>query len=499
VSASLYREISLTHMQSGQKSPLPLGMPMTVPHPSNDPNRMVGIRFILFNPQQPAGDILIERVGGNGEILVDNAPVMTHAPIRTGSLLAMNGVQYRVELQSPISLPPSPLVRSNWLTMTGSVRDHNEDAIGIYIPTNANTTPQFYIVCDGVGGAEAGEFVSEFAIKRMLTMFHQNKDKRDVDWLTAMNSALVAVNTEVRRFSAMVSEKQNKNVMMGSTMVAAVIQGWEALILHVGDSRLYHYSMGSFRQITTDHSTTMAQAAEMQFGQTMYIPTQGTMTLKKNVLMRGIGKGDSIEPDLMRLRLQPGDKILMCSDGMSDKIPDPEIGGVITGMEIAQAPDYLARTADTRMCRDNISVILLEFAAAGAPASAPPEQERAFMGYNSKWSSAMSAPGLSGGSTGSKKGLWIGIGVAIAVILAVIVAVFALSGAGNNGDPNAIMTSTAGAAQTQNALAATEEVTQDPTETPLPSETPTPVPTDTPTPLPPTATLRRAPTATLRP
>ncbi|MBW4436965.1 MAG: protein phosphatase 2C domain-containing protein [Pleurocapsa minor GSE-CHR-MK-17-07R] len=387
----------------------------------------------------------------------------------------------------------APAIRATWLSITGSVREHNEDAVGIFQGNKFHA----YVLCDGVGGAEAGEFVSEFAIKRMLKAMHETPGTPDTNWSAVMANALQHINAEVRRASEAASVKAGKTIMMGSTMVCVVIQGWNAFVLHVGDSRLYHWRAGGIVQATNDHSTsgTMMMAAVNPDG-----------SVKRNVLMRGIGKSGDIEPDMLLISLQPGDKLLMCSDGMSDKISSDEIASALANMPLAEAPFNLSQLADTRMSRDNISLIIIEANDVPALPVNVPAQERAFVGYNPRWSTTFRTDGVSvevdgaevssggGDSGGSKTGLYIGIAVAV---LVAIVALIALASSGALRQAN-VGSDTATDAAATLAIIATEEVaaTSAPSPTDLPTETPThtPTPTETPTPtatpIPPTATLR---------
>lgn len=374
----------------------------------------------------------------------------------------------------------APALRANWLTITGSVRDHNEDAIGIY----PGETTSFFVLCDGVGGAEAGEFVSEFAVKRMLKMFHETPKSPSTNWSEVMQMAMQAINAEVRRVAESATEKSGKPVMMGSTMVAVVIQGWNAFVAHVGDSRLYHWRSGGIVQATEDHSTVS----------TMMMPAVNPDgTVKRNVLMRGIGKGADLSPDLLLINLEPGDKLLMCSDGMSDKINVDEIAQVLSTMPLSEAPNYLATLADTRMSKDNISVIIVDIGGTAdrSPLN-PPEQERAFLSYNTRWNTtSFQADGISTSTGGSRNGLWIGLALAVVAIVAVVAILLLTSRGGDAG-------STAVPESPVPLILETEEIAPTATETPVPTATPTPTATFTPTqtetpsatPIPPTATLR---------
>ena len=285
------------------------------------------------------------------------------------------------------SLPSAPHLRANWLSITGSVRDHNEDAVGIAFAPGAPA--QFFVLCDGVGGGIV--------------------------------------------------------------------------------------------QATEDHST----------ASTMMLPSIKTDgTIKRNVLMRGIGKGAAIDPDLLLLQLQPGDKLLLCSDGMSDRITAEEIAHTLGTMALESAPDFLAQTADGRMSKDNISIIIIEVSEAPVTPLRLADQERAFVGYNPRWGAVPFAPAGIAGAGSRQRPLLFGL-VAVAVMAALIVVLLAFGNrGGSGGTAQAQDGPTAPVVQATAASTDTPSPTPSATLTPSLTHTPTPTPSATPTPIPPTATLR---------
>lgn len=468
-----YWEIHLIHTQSGQDIVVHLHTPIELTESSDqpDPSR---VSFHFIPGDQP--DMLrLERLAGGGLLLVDGKVVLTDTPVRNGSIITVGALQYRCDLVSRGYLPETPQIRANWQTMTGSVRDHNEDAVGIYTGDSAHC----FVLCDGVGGAEAGEFVSEFAVKRFLAAFHRHKDQPDTDWLAVMEGAVRQINANVREFAEQITQKLGKPVQAGSTLVGIVIDGWNAYLAHVGDSRLYFWRAGVLRQITTDHSTFMDSIYARILAGDQSAP------LKRNVLVKGIGKDDSIEPDLMTLRLQPGDKILLCSDGMSDKVEQHEIAEAITQRDIRDIPAFLANLGDRRGSRDNVSVIYVEI---GTQAQMqdwyPLAQERAFVGYDPRWHIELNfRDALKGGRSQRTRNLMIG---AVAIVLVILIGLFVLQGRGDGAE-------SIQAEQSQASAAAPVEpsATDTPTHTRTPTDTRTPTLTRTPTNtrMPPTSTL----------
>jgi protein phosphatase len=473
-----YWEIHLIHTQSGQDTVVYLRTPIEL---SESPNQPDSDRVSFhFTPGNQPDTLALERLAGGGLLIVDGKVVLTSAPIKSGSIINVGTLQYRCDVVSRGYLPENPMVQANWITMTGSVRDHNEDAIGIYQHKNTHC----FVLADGVGGAEAGEFVSEFAVKRFLVMFHRHVSKPDTDWHDVMEDAVKQINGDVREFADQMSNRIGKPVQAGSTLVGVVIDGWDAYLVHVGDSRLYYWRSGVLRQTTADHSTFMENIyARILAGDT-------TAPIKRNVLLKGIGKDETIEPDLITLRLQPGDKILMCSDGMSDKVEQDEIADAIARRDIRDIPSYLANLGDQRHSNDNVSVIFIDVETEASPLNwKPAEQERAFVGFDPRWRNGLDTRGVVRNAPSSAGKI---IAAAIIIILVVVIGLLLLQSRTDGGTPifgQPSTPATTDAPSSEATPTATETLT--PTVTLTPSRTPTRTHTFTPTntPIPPTSTL----------
>jgi protein phosphatase len=472
-----YWDIHLIHTQSGQETVVHLQTPIELSEAPEQPDSD-RISFHFVPGDDPTG-LLLERLAGGGLLLVDGKVVLNNAPVHSGSVITVGTLQYRCDLVSRGYLPPKPVIQANWTSITGSVRDHNEDAIGIYQHQDAHC----FVLADGVGGAEAGEFVSEFAIKSFLAMFHRHVGNPDTNWHAVMEETVKQINSDVRQFAVEMSQKLGKPVQAGSTLVGVVIVGWDAYLIHVGDSRFYYWRAGVLRQTTADHSTFMESIyARILAG-------DQTAPLKRNVLVKGIGKDDTIEPDLITLRLQPGDKILMCSDGMSDKVEQDEIAEIIVRRNSREIPSYLAQLGDQRGSGDNISVIFADVLTEAAPSGwQPPAQERAFIGYDSRWRVALDSRSAAGGAKSKTRNLLIAVA---AIILIAIIGFVVLQNQGGTAPAVAQETIQATTAVPAVPAEPTDTATRTPTRTRTPSRTPTPTQTFTPTntPIPPTSTL----------
>jgi serine/threonine protein phosphatase PrpC len=435
----------------------------------------VELRFKQVNPQKYHGPILLEYIAGVSALQVDGAEMTESAPLQHGSTLVIDKQSYRCELYAWDQLPPVAYLDAAWMTSVGPVRYYNEDAIGIYQHPRAT----LFAVADGVGGAEAGELVSEFTVQYLLAAFHENV-KYDFDWHEVFRVAVDNINREVRRFARLSA------FATGTTLTAVVVQGWDAYIVHVGDSRLYLWNAGTLRQVTTDHSrlvTPSGEEAKDNNSPAMQVRT---------VLVKAVGKRDTIEVDLITLRLQPGDRLLLCSDGLNEQVKGEELVEALATISAAKLPEHLIKLANDRQNTDNISVIALEAQTQnkGRDHWRATPGPRVYVGYNPMWTLRLRPPQdlATRVPVTQRVGPAFRTLVAIAVLGAVFLfgLVLVLDGGrgrllgADKGTPITILTDT-----------------PRPSATLTPTRTPTLTPTPTIARTPPTSTLRPLPTSTL--
>jgi serine/threonine protein phosphatase PrpC len=240
-------------------------------------------------------------------------------------------------------------------TDTGRVRDHNEDFVDCWEPTNLDEAIQngwLYIVADGVGGADAGEVASQFASERMISHYLNNHD--DSDWGERLIQAMQAANTDLRQFVA----ERNDNSRMATTMVAAVIHHNKATIGNVGDSRGYHWQNGELKQITKDQSLVAKLVEEGAITE-----EEASLHPRRNVILYSLGSERQPKIDLFELTLDPGDILLLCSDGLTRHVTDEEIKDMINHKSLVAATESLIQLANERGGEDNISVAILRYLA----------------------------------------------------------------------------------------------------------------------------------------
>ncbi|MEY3174903.1 MAG: Serine/threonine phosphatase stp [Planctomycetota bacterium] len=241
-------------------------------------------------------------------------------------------------------------IRSGHLSVTGNVRENNED--------NCYVDPQqrLFIVADGLGGQSAGERASAMAVdiipRRLATAldFSQHGTKLVA---AALEKALVNANTEIMAVSEMEPGLRN----MGTTAVMLVITGGLVYTANVGDSRAYEFRKGRLRQLTTDHSITQALLDSGTI-----TPEEAKTHRYRNVLYRYLGCRDGSAPlQVQEIAPQSGDRFVLCSDGLNDGIPDSRIAELLASNPDPQkAAETLVQAALDGGSRDNVTCVVVD-------------------------------------------------------------------------------------------------------------------------------------------
>ena len=247
------------------------------------------------------------------------------------------------------------------------MRSHNEDFVIVYEPETPDDYQlhgTLYIVADGVGGADAGEVASQYASERTL---HHYLQSTEFDTLGArLIEAMQSANTDLRRLAA----ERDDSRRMATTMVAVVIQNGRAFIGNVGDSRGYLWHYGAMSQITRDQSL-VARLVE-----------EGALTAEealrypyKNVILYSLGSEKRPPIDLYEAELEPGDLLLLCSDGLTRHVSDEEIARIMADEEPGAAVETMVRLARQRGGEDNITVAIVQHGPRMAKPAASPEMD----------------------------------------------------------------------------------------------------------------------------
>lgn len=242
-------------------------------------------------------------------------------------------------------------------TDVGLIRDHNEDSLTV--------TPPLFAVADGMGGHAAGEVASEVAIQSLLAHAPQTADGDD------LARAVVEANRAVIRAAREGLGRQG----MGTTMTAAILEGSRLVIAQVGDSRAYLLHQDRLQAVTRDHSL-MADLIES--GQ--ITPEQAKTHPQRSVITRALGSDPNTLPDIYEMTVEDGDRLLLCSDGLSGMVDDDLLESTLVRVGNPQkCADTLVDEALAAGGHDNVTAIVVDVAA-GAEKRVAKERRRGRIG-----------------------------------------------------------------------------------------------------------------------
>ena len=231
----------------------------------------------------------------------------------------------------------------------GRKRELNED----YIYTSGQpigALPNLFIVADGMGGHKAGDYASMHTVDRFVEVIRELGEEHGVQ--DAINEAVTAANAYIYQRS-----RENSNLSgMGTTLVLASCIGNEAIVANIGDSRLYLVNDDAMTQITRDHSLVEEMVTLGGIDREM-----ARNHPDKNIITRAVGVKEKVAADFFEVDLTKGDKLLLCSDGLTNMLRDEEIYQIIpNNKELEQAAKALVDAANENGGRDNIAVVLVE-------------------------------------------------------------------------------------------------------------------------------------------
>jgi protein phosphatase len=250
---------------------------------------------------------------------------------------------------------PTKTILSFGATDVGKKRASNEDAFLVDDPLG------LYVVADGMGGHAAGEVASQEAVETIYGMVKQGL--RALPQLAGeltnerARSACRLIEGAVQAATYMVfalAELDRDKSGMGTTISALLVLGDYAVTAQVGDSRIYQIREGLVSQITEDHTL-----ISWQLKQGLITPEEARRSPHRNVITRAVGNRDYVEVDTGLIVLMPGDRFLLCSDGLHGYLREDEIS-IVTFLGAQDAVHRFIEMANERGGKDNITAILVE-------------------------------------------------------------------------------------------------------------------------------------------
>src|SRR5271170_3125530 len=241
----------------------------------------------------------------------------------------------------------------------GRVRTANEDSFGICAEDG------LFVVCDGMGGAAAGEIASRVAVDTMIRSVcapsqrpHSRPTDPGLDAEIGMTEAPARLRDAVADANNLVFAQASNDARlhgMGTTLVALLAQEKKVWVAHVGDSRCYRFRNGTLEQLTRDHSLVDEQ---VKLGQ--LTREEAERSPLRNVITRAVGSQRSVSTEISEVETMPGDLFLLCSDGLTRELPDGRIETMLKETDDLDAIcKHLIDAANDAGGRDNVTCVVV--------------------------------------------------------------------------------------------------------------------------------------------
>jgi len=236
------------------------------------------------------------------------------------------------------------------VTDVGRNREHNEDAISWDMKMG------LVLLADGMGGHNAGEVASALAVDSVRTSLSdvvtpEIVGSGIVNYSDAVRDAVDFANQEIHEQS----QERPECAGMGTTMAVALFLENRVVFAHVGDSRIYRFRGNELTQVTSDHSLVQEMIDNGYLSE-----EEAQLSTSRNLITRALGIAEEVEVDICEEMTQVGDIYLLCSDGLTDMVPDKEIQAILTSdhADMESAAQMLVDMANEKGGTDNISVVL---------------------------------------------------------------------------------------------------------------------------------------------
>ncbi|HIX72318.1 MAG TPA: Stp1/IreP family PP2C-type Ser/Thr phosphatase [Candidatus Anaerobutyricum stercoripullorum] len=238
-------------------------------------------------------------------------------------------------------------MKSFGMTDIGKRRKVNQDYL-FFSDEPVGCFPNLYIVADGMGGHRAGDKASSYSVTRFVEL--AKNARKELPFLS-MERLLNQVNAELFDMS----RREEEYAGMGTTFVAATVVDNVVYVMNVGDSRLYYYD-GTLKQVTMDHSLVeeLVRAGELDRAESRNHP-------QKNIITKAVGVADTVSPDFFMLDITEGQRILLCSDGLSNMVDDEKLEEIMA--EPGEIDELAKKCVDEALFYgglDNIAVVIAQ-------------------------------------------------------------------------------------------------------------------------------------------
>ena len=238
-------------------------------------------------------------------------------------------------------------MRSFSKTDIGVKRSMNQDSV-YCSESPVGSFRNLFIVADGMGGHKAGDYASKLCIEGMVSMIQGSDSTTPV---SVFEDAVAYANQTVYQ----AAQEKTEYDGMGTTMVAATLQGNTLYVANIGDSRLYLLEE-ELQQITIDHSLVeeMVKIGNITESEARVHP-------QKNIITRALGIDEEVQADYFEIKVKPSDIVMLCSDGLTNMVEDEEIEYIIRHSEsVQEAGETLIQQAKEHGGSDNITVVLVQ-------------------------------------------------------------------------------------------------------------------------------------------
>lgn len=252
-----------------------------------------------------------------------------------------------------------PVIRFAGITDVGRRRNHNEDA---YFFSDSD---HYCMIADGMGGRMYGEVAANMTVdllrEKFETFFPRSMNGiRTTEQNHVADMVVTLLDEWIRDVNFAVWKKgqsDDKYREMGTTLVFAYTLPKMAVVAHVGDSRIYHLAGETLTQVTSDHSLVNSQVADG-----LMTEEEAQASTQKNIITRAIGTGKNVKPEFESVHLKRTDRLLLCSDGLTDMVEDEVIRDIL--LDDVSPDDALAalvNEANQNGGRDNITIVLVDY------------------------------------------------------------------------------------------------------------------------------------------